>query len=131
MARVRRATADDILRIVGMVEALTAAINGPIPVDRGWTAATLARLIDGDDGAVFVSDGGFIAGALQPTVISPRIVAKELGWFASDRSGMALLRAFEAWAIDAGAALIQISTGAVGPDLRRMGYRMAEQAWVK
>lgn len=131
MARVRVATADDILRIVGMVEALADAINGPVPVDRGWTAATLARLIESDHGAVFVSDGGFIAGALQPTVISPRIVAKELGWFASDRSGMALLRAFEAWAASAGAEMVQISTGAVGPDLARLGYRRAEQAWVK
>lgn len=131
MARVRAAGAGDILRIVDMVERLTEAVSGPIAVDRSWTAATIARLISRPDAAVFVSDGGFIAGILQPTVISPALIAKELGWFSADRSGVALLRAFEAWASEHGAVLTQLSTGPGGPDLNRLGYRPAEGAWIK
>lgn len=131
MAVVTRATGADVLRIVDMVEALREAVGGPIPVDRAWTAQTLAALISGPDSAVWVSSGGFIAGSLQPTVISPRLIAMEHGWFAMDGSGLRLLRAFEAWARERGAMLVQLSTGPSGLDLSRLGYRVAERAWVK
>lgn len=131
MAAVRRAHADDILRIVDMVEALRAAVGGPVKVDRVWTARTLARLIGSPDAGVWVSGGGFIAGSLQPTVISRVPIAMEHGWWASDGSGLRLLRAFEAWAAERGAALVQLSTGPDGADLTRLGYRPAERAWVK
>lgn len=131
MAVVTRATGADVLRIVDMVEALREAVGGPIPVDRAWTARTIAALTAGSDSAVWVSSGGFIAGSLQPTVISPRVIAMEHGWFAQDGSGLRLLRAFEAWARERGAMLVQLSTGPSGLDLSRLGYRVAERAWVK
>lgn len=131
MASVRLAAAADVLRIVDMVEALREAVSGPVAVDRSWTARTIAKLIASPDGAVWLSGGGFIAGCLQPTIISPEIVAQEMGWFAKDRSGLQLLRAFEGWARERGATLIQLSTGPTGPDLTRLGYRRAEQAWIK
>ena len=131
MARVRLATAADVLPIVEMVEQLREAVGGPVVVDRSWTAQTIAGLIASPDGAVWRSKGGFIAGVLQPTVINPAPVAKELGWFASDRSGLGLLRAFEQWAAERGALLIQLSTGPDGLDLSRLGYRVAERAWIK
>lgn len=131
MALVREAQACDVLRIVDMVEDLRTAVAGPIPVDRPWTARTVAGLIASPDGIVLVSDGGFIAGSLQPTIINPRPIAMEHGWFARDRSGLALLRQFEGWARHHGAALIQLSTGPDGLDLSRLGYRIAEKAWVK
>ncbi|MBK4215811.1 hypothetical protein JJJ17_07735 [Paracoccus caeni] len=131
MARVRPAVAGDILRIVDMVEDLRLAVDGPIPVDRAWTAQTLARLITSPDAVVLISEGGFIAGSLQPTVINPRLIAMEHGWFSRDRSGLALLRAFEAWAAARGAMLVQLSTGPAGLDLSRLGYRLAERAWIK
>ena len=56
------ATAADVIRIVDMIERLRAAVDGPVPVDRAYTAATVARLIEADDGLVLVSAGGFIAG---------------------------------------------------------------------
>lgn len=131
MARVRLAGAQDVLRVVEMIEDLRAAVQGPIPVDRAWTARTVAGLIASDDGAVWITDGGFIAGVIEPTIISPAPVAKEMGWYSRDRSGLLLLRAFEGWARMRGATLIQLSTGAEGLDLSRFGYRIAERAWVK
>ena len=128
---IREATANDVIRVVEMIEDLRAAVQGPIPVDRAWTARTVAGLIASDDGAVWITDGGFIAGVIEPTIISPARVAKEMGWYSRDRSGLLLLRAFEGWARMRGATLIQLSTGAEGLDLSRFGYRIAERAWVK
>lgn len=128
---VRLATEADILRIVGMIEDLRAAIDGPIKVDRAHTAATVARLIASPDGFVAVSDGGFIAGMMTQTVISPDPIAQELGWMAQDGSGLRLLRAFEKWAQERGARWVNLSTGHDGPDLTRLGYRRAEQAWAR
>ena len=131
MALIRLAEPGDVLRIVDMIEDLRAAVEGPIAVDRPWTAMTVAGLIADPAGVVFVSDGGFIAGALRATVINPEPIACEQGWFARDRSGLALLRTCEQWAVARGARLIQLSTGATGPDLARLGYRLAEKAWIK
>ena len=128
---IREATTDDVLRIVGMVEALRLAVGGPVPVNRPHTARTVAGLLASPDGAVWVSDAGFIAGALTQTIISPAPLAQELGWYATDGAGLRLLRRFETWAQERGAVLIQLSTGATGPDLTRLGYRPAEMAWVR
>ena len=128
---IRPATASDVLPIVGMIERLRAAVDGPIPVDRAHTAAVVAALISDPDALVLVSGAGFIAGRLTPTIINPALIASELGWWAADGSGLRLLRAFERWAAERGATLVQLSTGPVGPDLSRLGYRRAEQAWVR
>ena len=128
---IREATTDDVLRIVDMVEALRLAVGGPVPVDRPHTARTVAGLLASPDGCVWVSDNGFIAGALTQTIISPAPLAQELGWYAADGTGLRLLRRFEAWARERGAVLIQLSTGPTGPDLSRLGYRRAEQAWTR
>ncbi|WP_339112896.1 hypothetical protein [Thioclava sp. GXIMD2076] len=131
MARVRVADARDVPRIVDMIEALREAVSGPVPVDRNWTIRTVSGLIRDPAGCVFVTDGGFIAGLMQPTVISPAPIAKEVGWWAGDGSGLRLLRAFEAWALEQGAQTIQLSTAPEGPDLSRLGYGRAELAWVR
>ena len=131
MAVIRKADAGDVLQVVDLIEDLRAAVNGPIPVDRAWTARTVACLIADPDSAVWVSAGGFIAGALRPTIINPAPIASEMGWFARDGSGLRLLRVFEAWARERGAVLVQLSTGAEGLDLSRLGYRLTERAWVK
>lgn len=128
---IRPADATDVLTIVGMIENLRQAVDGPIPVDRSHTAATVAGLIASPDGVVLVSGAGFIAGAVVQTVINPAPLAQELGWFATDGSGLRLLRAFERWSVERGACWINLSTGVTGPDLTRLGYRRAEQAWVR
>lgn len=128
---IREATASDILTIVDMVEALRLAVGGPVAVDRPWTARTLAALLESPDGSVWVSGGGFLAASIQRSIISPVPMAVEHGWWASDGSGLRLLRIYEAWAKDKGAALITLSTGPNGPDLTRLGYRKTETAWVR
>ena len=128
---IRPATDSDVLRIVDHVEALRLAVGGSVQVDRAHTAQTIAALLSSPHGAVWVSPGGFIAGVLTQTIISPMPICQELGWLATDGAGLRLLRRLETWAQERGAALIQLSTGPVGPDLTRLGYRRAEQAWVR
>lgn len=131
MARVRLATAADIMRVVDMVEDLCAAVDGLMPVNRPWAAQFLSQLISSPQGIVYVSEGGFIAASIQPTVISSSEVAMEHGWFARDGSGRALLQAFEDWGRAQGAVMAKMSTGVIGPDLSKAGYTLTEKTWVK
>ena len=130
---IRPATSADIPRILDLIEALAAAVDGPQRVCRIRAGETLAGLIADPRGVVLVSGGGFNAGCNTQTVISPDPVAVELGWFARDRSGLRLLRAFEAWASGQGAVLIKMSCngGVAQRILERSGYRAAETAMVK
>lgn len=130
---IRPATDADIPGIINMIEQLARSVDGPQRVCRIRTGETLAGLIHDPRSVVLVSERGFIAGTITQTVISPAPIAVELGWYAEDRSGLALLRAFEAWAADQGAALVKMSCagGAAQRILERAGYRMAEMAMVK
>lgn len=129
---VRAATEGDIIKIVGMVERLVEAVDGPQKPCRIKTGQTLAGLIASPDGFVAVSDHGFIAACLTQTIISPEPVATELGWWA-ERDGLSLLWAFEEWADSKGATLKKMSCngGLARAILARQGYRAAEEAWVK
>lgn len=130
---IRPATEADIPHIIDLVTRLAAAVSGPQAVCRIRTGETLAGLINGPDGCVWVSEHGFIAGQITQTVISPDPIAVELGWFAEDRSGLRLLNAFEAWAEGRGATLVKMSSngGAAQRILERRGYRLAESSWVR
>lgn len=130
---IRPATVQDIPRIIDLITQLAAAVDGPQQVCRIKTGETLVQLIHNPQGIVLVSPGGFIAGCLTQTIINPDPVAVELGWFATDRSGLRLLRAFEVWARGQGATLIKMSCNG-GPAqriLERAGYRAAELQMVK
>lgn len=129
---IRNANIADIPKIVDLIEKLAATVNG-LPVDRIKTGETLAGLICDPAGAVLVSGAGFIAGRLGDTFISRDLVAYEMGWFAEDRSGLRLLRAFEAWAQSRGAAMIAMSCngGAAQRILDRSGYETMEIKMVK
>lgn len=129
----RAATAADIPQVIDWITALAGAVEGPQQVCRARTGEVLAGLIASADGIVLVSDGGFIAGCITQTVISPDPVAVELGWYATNRSGLRLLRAFEGWARDRGATLIKMSCngGTAQRLLERAGYRVAEIQMVR
>ena len=116
-----------------MVERLREAVSGPQKPCRIRTGQTIAELIHSPDGAVWVSERGFLAAKLGRTIISPNLIAEECGWYAEDRSGMRLLNAFERWAESKGATLIRMSCngGAAQQILERSGYRVAEIAMVK
>lgn len=130
---IRLAGEADIPAVIGMVERLAASVRGPQVVCRVRTGETLARLIHAPTGAVWRSERGFIAGEIVQTAINPAPVAVEHGWWSEDRSGLALLRVFEAWAEEQGASLVKLSCngGAAQQILERAGYRVAETAWVK
>lgn len=130
---IRRAVETDIPRVIDMIEQLRAEVDGPLTVDRIKTGETLAGLLADREGVVLVSEGGFIAGCIRETIISRARVAHELGWYAADRSGLRLLRAFEAWSKERRAVLVQMSCngGAAQQILERLGYRAAETAMVK
>lgn len=129
---IRPATMQDIPCIIDLIEKLAAAVNG-LTVDRIKTGETLAGLLVDSAGVVLVSDGGFIAGRVAETFINLDRVAFEMGWFAEDRSGLRLLRAFEAWAKSRGAAMIAMSCngGAARRILERSGYEAMEIKMVK
>lgn len=129
---IRPARMDDIPRVIDLIEKLAATVNG-LPVDRIKTGETLAGLICDPAGVVLVSGAGFIAGRLGDTFISRDLVAYELGWFAEDRSGLRLLRTFEAWVQSRGAAMIAMSCngGAAQRILERSGYEVMEIKMVK
>lgn len=127
----RPAAGADIPHITDMIEALTAAVQGPLAVDRAWVGGQLAGLIASARACVLVTRAGFIAGSLQQTIISPAVVAVEHGWWAADGSGVRLLRAYERWAVEAGVVAIHLSTGRSGGDLTQLGYVRAETAWVR
>jgi hypothetical protein len=136
MDRVRLARdGQDVSHVVRLTMALAEAIGGPQRVDPAHTGAQVARLMQSPTAAVYVSDGGFIAGEVAATIINPQPVAIEHGWFATDRSGLRLLNAFEAWARDMGCAGVKMSTsaipGGVGKILERRGYKPAELAWFR
>lgn len=129
---IRPATMQDIPRIIDLIEKLAAAVNG-LTVDRIKTGETLAGLLADPAGVVLVSGGGFIAGRVAETFINRDRVAFEMGWFAEDRSGLRLLRAFEAWARERGASMIAMSCagGTARRILERAGYEAKEIKMVK
>lgn len=125
----RRATVDDIPRLIDLTGRLVMASGMPQAMDLAHTRATLGALLVRPDAAIWMTEAGFLAASIERTVISPEPVACEHGWYAEDGKGLALLRAFEAWAKIYGARVL-ISTGPFGPDLARLGYRLSEKAWV-
>jgi len=130
---IRPATVQDIPRIIDMTEQLVAFVRGPQRVCRLKTGQTLAGLIKGPDGAVLMSEGGFIAGQVIQTVISPDPVAFEFGWYAEDGSGLRLLSALEVWAQEQGATMLKMScaSSTVQLMLERRGYKIAEIQMIK
>lgn len=129
------ATAVDISHVVKHCIALQAAINSPQEVDPAWVGAKAVELMRSPFGVIFISSHGFIAGQIIQTFSNPAPVAVELGWFASDRSGLLLLRAFEVWAGQKGASAVKFSTGVpagtAGRILEKRGFNPVEMAWVK
>lgn len=136
MDRLREVTtAEDIGKVVRMVQLLAQAVSGPQECDLAHTGATVLRLMHSSSAIVLLSDDGFIAGEVIQSIISPDPIAFEHGWFASGRSGLRLLAAFEAWAESMGCTVIKMSSaadsGGAGKILSRRGYRPVELAWVK
>jgi hypothetical protein len=127
----RAARVDDIPRLIDLVGRLVARAGIPQQMDAGRVREVLEGMLASPaTAAVWVTEAGFLAATLERTVISHEPIAVEHGWYAEDGRGMELLAALELWA-DCHGARVRLSTGAVGPDLSRLGYRLVEKAWVK
>lgn len=94
------ATPDDMPRLLEMMRAFHERAGLPFGFDEDAVAAFLCGLMDG--GVVIMTPHGMIGGLVTSPYCDPKWkIAVELFWWA-DRGGMALLRAFEKWAKDAG-----------------------------
>lgn len=104
----RRATVEDVPRILDMMERFHASEACAWPWDRQGAEDFLLAVL----GAHFVAltDRGFIVGVIQRHPLSPAwVYAAELFWWSEDGSGVRLMRAFQDWAVASGAKEIRYS----------------------
>lgn len=133
---IRRATADDLDRIVELGAAFHAYCPyRDIPLDPEGFRDFAGRLIEG--GAIFLSDDGMIGGLLVPLYFNPSVVmGAELFWWAG-KTGKGLREAFETWAKESGAQGVQFSgltdqrAETIRKVFERAGYTAAETAFFK
>lgn len=102
------------------------------PVDHTNTTRTLEQLIY--SGVALRSDSGAIVGMFMDDPYYSERHLVELGWFALDRSGLALLRRFEQEGKAAGVHSIRMTTLQTSPPgvarlLQRRGYTALEHSW--
>lgn len=137
---IRPATTEDIPAIVGMVERLRASVRSPLEVDRAVTSRFVRALLASPMAAVWVVDGadaptGFLAASVGTASISMLPIAVEHGWWAEQGGGLRLLKAYLSWASDVGCFAARMSTPPhnqrAAEILDRLGFDLAEQAWVK
>lgn len=137
---IRPASTDDIAAIVAMTERLRSSVASPLPVDRRVTARFVAGLLANPLGWVRVVDGaegptGFLAASIGTASIAMLPIAAEHGWWAEQGGGLLLLKQYIAWGRERGCFAVRMSTpphnDRAAVILNRLGFGLAEQAWVK
>lgn len=138
MRKVRYATEDDIFRLVELAKeehALSAWAS--LPFDAASTAASMREFIEGFNRTMLITDGGYLAGVLQPLAFHVKhLVAMEYAWFANDGSGQSLIAAFERWAQNMSAVAVVANDHRPDTRLRRVlvarrGYEQLGASLVK
>ena len=126
----RLCTEDDLEYLVG----LTAKFNADYydrPLNMSKTEATLKHILQ--HGLAIRSDHGAIVGIWMDDPFRDDEFLVELGWFASDSSGIELLSAFEQAGRERGVTEVRMTTleanNRVGALLRRRGYTSLEHSW--
>lgn len=107
---VRPATLDDLPRLMGYAAEFLSfhPLTSQFPRDLGAVEAKLRWMIEAEDAALLVHDRGVIGGFIAPMWCSPGVnVASELFWW-SESNGLALMKAFEAWAASKGAQVVNM-----------------------
>jgi GNAT superfamily N-acetyltransferase len=132
---IRPATLADLDQITAWGAEFHAASGMLAPFDAEATRVFVARLIEASGAVVLMHERGMIGGLLSPAYCAPQwVIAVELFWWA-ESGGMALLRAFEAWAKENGASEVRMTTLAALPRaegvLKRAGYSPAELSHAK
>lgn len=131
----RRAALTDIPALLAMGRSFHAESGMPFAFNEEVMAGVFARMIEADGATVIMTEKGLIGGMLNPAYCDPSwVYAVEMFWWARG-DGMALLRAFEEWAAEAGANEIRMTSLANLPRadmlLRRYGYQPAEISYSK
>ena len=139
----REATVDDLPQIVAMGRAFREAHYAEFIVENVPRMETQARaLIEGESSLLLVAEGpsglvGMIGMMLFPHFLSGELVAGELFWWVDPDhrgfAGLRLLKQAEKWAVEHGAARIQMiaPTLEVGRIYRRLGYQWIETGFQK
>lgn len=134
---IRLATPADLPRIVEMGRQHHEEAQAPGRFDPQAFAQYCVGLMEGC-GVILLSPLGHLGGVLVQSYPAPTWrQAIELWWWAADGQGIALLDAFERWAVATGAHQVVMSTvvrhrgEAVGRLLRRRGYEAAEVSYQK
>ena len=137
---IRPARTEDVLAIVAMTERLRASVQSPLEVDTAVTNRFVRALLASPMAAVWVVNGaegptGFLAASVGTASISMLPIAVEHGWWAEQGGGLQLLKAYLSWAKDIGCFAARMSTPPhnerAASILDRLGFDLAEQAWVK
>lgn len=150
MCQIRPATHEDLDALLAMGEQFfTFSRLAQFAVfDRGTALNSVVALIDADTGVCLVAvvEGeivGGIVGVLAPLWFAPSCLsATEFAWWVKEEhrggtAGVKLLRAFEQWAKDNGAAMVSMSDlvieGATpaGRLFEKLGYTVVERSHVK
>lgn len=132
---IRPATQGDIPALLEMGRVFHAESGMAFRFDERAVEDFLGRMIESDGAVVLMTDRGGIGGVLTPAYCDPAwVYAVELFWWARG-DGLALLREFERWAQQAGAAEVRMTSLAALPRadriLRRVGYAPAEVSYSK
>jgi len=146
IARVRPAGPTDVPWMLEQLQAFAAAYGTRRSLfgDAEHAEALVGTLIDTQFVAIAEADGqpvGLVAGALVPHPFNPDLqVANELWWWVvpparGSRAGALLLDAFDEWADDSGADLVNFTLEADSPvrdrSLEKRGYRLMEKQFVR
>lgn len=125
---VREATEADIPLMLELGEKHYAMSGWSDPFDKERLEHFFLVAVCSSEVCALVSERGVFAGVLQPTLFAARTYLHEVCWYAEDGRGGLLLRAAERFAASRGAGT-RIST--LDHDLSGLGYRLAEQVWLK
>lgn len=134
---IRYAHLTDVPRIVALAreEHAMSSMRG-IAFDATFTSEVAHGFVSLVGRTLLISDGGYLAGMVQPLGFTERKIALEFAWYANDGSGFELLRAFEVWAKRMGAVKVvahdmQMRESRLQRALVRKGYSLMSTAMVK
>lgn len=105
----RHANVADVPRLVALAyEEHKRSRWAPMPFEAEHVAGLMHDFIGAVGKTMFCTDGGYLAGLVQPSGFSRELMALEFAFFAVDGSGLHLLTAFETWACDMGAVALVV-----------------------